>query len=110
MYFGSMRYLYTQPFGPEQSWSVTTTPIWNSAGVGTDGFEGGSGVRVVAAGGAVLLALIIAIDTPIPVATTAKMASAAITRRTFEVHGGRATAANAPEGGFVVTLELPLTA
>jgi signal transduction histidine kinase len=32
----------------------------------------------------------------------------AITRRTFEVHGGRATAANAPGGGFVVTLELPL--
>ena len=34
----------------------------------------------------------------------------AITRRTFEVHGGRATAANAPGGGFVVTLELPLPA
>jgi two-component system sensor histidine kinase CpxA len=32
----------------------------------------------------------------------------AITRRTFEVHGGRATAANAPGGGFIVTLELPL--
>ena len=32
----------------------------------------------------------------------------AITRRTFEVHGGSATAANAPDGGFVVTLELPL--
>jgi two-component system sensor histidine kinase CpxA len=32
----------------------------------------------------------------------------AITRRTFEVHGGSATAANAPGGGFVVTLELPL--
>ena len=31
----------------------------------------------------------------------------AITRRTFEVHGGTATAANAPDGGFVVTLELP---
>ena len=34
----------------------------------------------------------------------------AITRRTFEVHGGSATAANAPDGGFVVTLELPLPA
>jgi two-component system sensor histidine kinase CpxA len=34
----------------------------------------------------------------------------AITRRTFEVHGGSATAANAPGGGFVVTLELPLPA
>ena len=34
----------------------------------------------------------------------------AITRRTFEVHGGRATAANAAGGGFVVTLELPLPA
>jgi two-component system OmpR family sensor kinase len=34
----------------------------------------------------------------------------AITRRTFEVHGGRVTAANAPSGGFVVTLELPLPA
>ena len=32
----------------------------------------------------------------------------AITRRTFEVHGGSATAANAPDGGFLVTLELPL--
>ena len=32
----------------------------------------------------------------------------AITRRTFEVHGGSATAANARDGGFVVTLELPL--
>lgn len=32
----------------------------------------------------------------------------AITRRTFEVHGGTATAANAPGGGFVVTLELPV--
>jgi two-component system sensor histidine kinase CpxA len=32
----------------------------------------------------------------------------AITRRTFEVHGGTATAANDPGGGFVVTLELPL--
>jgi two-component system, OmpR family, sensor histidine kinase CpxA len=32
----------------------------------------------------------------------------AITRRTFEVHGGRANAANAPDGGFVVTLELPM--
>lgn len=32
----------------------------------------------------------------------------AITRRTFEVHGGSATAANAPGGGFIVTLELPL--
>jgi two-component system sensor histidine kinase CpxA len=32
----------------------------------------------------------------------------AITRRTFEVHGGSASAANAPDGGFVVTLELPL--
>jgi two-component system sensor histidine kinase CpxA len=31
----------------------------------------------------------------------------AITRRAFEVHGGTATAANAPGGGFVVTLELP---
>jgi signal transduction histidine kinase len=31
----------------------------------------------------------------------------AITRRTFEVHGGSASAANSPEGGFVVTLELP---
>jgi signal transduction histidine kinase len=34
----------------------------------------------------------------------------AITRRTFEVHGGSATAANAADGGFVVTLELPLPA
>jgi signal transduction histidine kinase len=34
----------------------------------------------------------------------------AITRRTFEVHGGSATAANAPDGGFIVTLELPLPA
>jgi two-component system sensor histidine kinase CpxA len=34
----------------------------------------------------------------------------AITRRTFEVHGGTATAANAPDGGFIVTLELPLPA
>jgi two-component system sensor histidine kinase CpxA len=33
----------------------------------------------------------------------------AITRRTFEVHGGRATAANAPEGGFIVSLTLPLS-
>jgi two-component system sensor histidine kinase CpxA len=32
----------------------------------------------------------------------------AITRRTFEVHGGTATAANAADGGFVVTLELPV--
>jgi two-component system, OmpR family, sensor histidine kinase CpxA len=32
----------------------------------------------------------------------------AITRRTFEVHGGTATAANDPAGGFVVTLALPL--
>ena len=32
----------------------------------------------------------------------------AITRRTFEVHGGTATAANDPGGGFIVTLELPL--
>jgi two-component system, OmpR family, sensor histidine kinase CpxA len=32
----------------------------------------------------------------------------AITRRTFEVHGGTAVAANDPAGGFVVTLELPL--
>ena len=32
----------------------------------------------------------------------------AITRRTFEVHGGSATATNAPDGGFVVTLEMPL--
>jgi two-component system sensor histidine kinase CpxA len=32
----------------------------------------------------------------------------AITRRTFEVHGGHADAANAPGGGFIVTLELPL--
>jgi two-component system sensor histidine kinase CpxA len=31
----------------------------------------------------------------------------AITRRTFEVHGGSASAANSPDGGFVVTLELP---
>ncbi|MGH9141035.1 MAG: ATP-binding protein [Vicinamibacterales bacterium] len=34
----------------------------------------------------------------------------AITRRTFEVHGGKATAANAADGGFVVTLELPVAA
>ncbi|MCU1382946.1 MAG: Periplasmic sensor signal transduction histidine kinase precursor [Acidobacteria bacterium] len=34
----------------------------------------------------------------------------AITRRTFEVHGGSATAANAPGGGFIVTLALPLPA
>jgi two-component system sensor histidine kinase CpxA len=32
----------------------------------------------------------------------------AITRRTFEVHGGSATATNAPGGGFVVTLEMPV--
>jgi two-component system sensor histidine kinase MtrB len=32
----------------------------------------------------------------------------AITRRTFEVHGGSATASNAPDGGFVVTLEMPV--
>jgi signal transduction histidine kinase len=32
----------------------------------------------------------------------------AITRRTFEVHGGTATAANDAGGGFVVTLEMPL--
>jgi two-component system sensor histidine kinase CpxA len=32
----------------------------------------------------------------------------AITRRTFEVHGGSATATNAPDGGFVVTLEMPV--
>jgi two-component system sensor histidine kinase CpxA len=32
----------------------------------------------------------------------------AITRRVFEVHGGTATAANADDGGFVVSLELPL--
>jgi two-component system sensor histidine kinase CpxA len=32
----------------------------------------------------------------------------AITRRTFEVHGGSATAANAADGGLVVTLQLPL--
>jgi signal transduction histidine kinase len=32
----------------------------------------------------------------------------AIARRTFEVHGGTATAANVPGGGFLVTLELPL--
>jgi two-component system sensor histidine kinase CpxA len=32
----------------------------------------------------------------------------AIARRAFEVHGGSATAANLPEGGFLVTLELPL--
>jgi two-component system sensor histidine kinase CpxA len=32
----------------------------------------------------------------------------AITRRVFEVHGGTATAANAGDGGFVVSLELPL--
>jgi len=31
----------------------------------------------------------------------------AIARRTFEVHGGRAFAGNAPDGGFLVTLELP---
>jgi two-component system sensor histidine kinase CpxA len=34
----------------------------------------------------------------------------AITRRTFEVHGGSATAANAADGGLVVTLQLPLLA
>jgi two-component system sensor histidine kinase CpxA len=33
-----------------------------------------------------------------------------ITRRIFEVHGGTATAANAPGGGFIVTLELPMPA
>lgn len=32
----------------------------------------------------------------------------AITKRTFEVHGGHVHAANAPDGGFVVTLELPI--
>ena len=32
----------------------------------------------------------------------------AITRRTFEVHGGSATATNAPGGGFFVTLEMPV--
>jgi two-component system sensor histidine kinase CpxA len=32
----------------------------------------------------------------------------AITRRMFELHGGSATAANAPDGGFIVTLALPL--
>ena len=32
----------------------------------------------------------------------------AITRRTFDVHGGSATAANAAGGGLVVTLQLPL--
>jgi two-component system sensor histidine kinase MtrB len=32
----------------------------------------------------------------------------AITKRTFEVHGGRVRAANAADGGFVVTLELPI--
>jgi len=32
----------------------------------------------------------------------------AITRRTFEVHGGSARASNAPDGGFVVTLEMPV--
>jgi signal transduction histidine kinase len=31
----------------------------------------------------------------------------AITKRTLEVHGGSVSAANAPEGGLVVTLELP---
>jgi two-component system sensor histidine kinase CpxA len=34
----------------------------------------------------------------------------AITRRAFEVHGGTATAANRTDGGFVVTLKLPLAA
>ena len=33
----------------------------------------------------------------------------AITRRTFEVHGGSAGAENAPGGGLVVTMELPLS-
>jgi signal transduction histidine kinase len=32
----------------------------------------------------------------------------AITKRTFEVHGGHVHAANAADGGFVVTLELPI--
>jgi two-component system sensor histidine kinase CpxA len=32
----------------------------------------------------------------------------AITRRVFEVHGGTATADNAEDGGFVVSLELPV--
>ncbi len=32
----------------------------------------------------------------------------AITKRTFEVHGGHVHAANATDGGFVVTLELPI--
>lgn len=34
----------------------------------------------------------------------------AITKRTFEVHGGAAHAANAPGGGLMVTLELPALA
>jgi two-component system, OmpR family, sensor histidine kinase CpxA len=33
----------------------------------------------------------------------------AITERTVRVHGGSASAANAPEGGLIVTLELPLS-
>ena len=33
-----------------------------------------------------------------------------ITKRIFEVHGGAATAANAPGGGFIVTLEIPMCA
>lgn len=32
----------------------------------------------------------------------------AITRRVADAHGGRVSAANRPEGGFLVTLELPL--
>ena len=32
----------------------------------------------------------------------------AITERAFRLHGGNVTAANAPEGGLVVTLELPM--
>jgi two-component system sensor histidine kinase CpxA len=32
----------------------------------------------------------------------------AIARRVFEIHGGAATAANAEDGGFMVSLELPL--
>jgi signal transduction histidine kinase len=32
----------------------------------------------------------------------------AITDRAFRLHGGKVTAANAPGGGLVVTLELPM--
>ncbi|MBZ5701859.1 MAG: HAMP domain-containing protein [Acidobacteriia bacterium] len=32
----------------------------------------------------------------------------AITQRTFRLHGGNVTAANAPDGGLVITLELPV--